>query len=83
MLKFDFDFVGLQNYTREIVKHSCFVPYVKANLVKAEKRKVTITLMKWEIYPDAILYMLKKFNAYPGVKNIYVTERRNKWCEAY
>ncbi len=74
LLKFDFDFTGLQNYTREIIKHSYFVPYVKANLVKAEKRKVPITLMKWEIYPDSIFHMLKKFDAYPGVKNIYVTE---------
>lgn len=74
LLKFDFDFVGLQNYTREIIKHSYFVPYVRADLVKAEKRKVPTTLMKWEIYPDSILHMLKKFNAYPEVKNIYVTE---------
>jgi beta-glucosidase len=36
-LSFDFDFIGLQNYTREIVQSSFFTPYVGASLVKAEK----------------------------------------------
>src|SRR5690606_3180666 len=74
LLKFDFDFIGLQNYTREIIKHSSFIPYLRAINVKAEKRNVPTTLMRWEVYPDSIFYMLKKFDAYPGVKNIYVTE---------
>lgn len=74
LLKFDFDFIGVQNYTREIIKHSSFVPYLQAINVKAEKRNVPTTLMRWEVYPDSIFYMLKKFDAYPGVKNIYVTE---------
>ncbi len=74
LLKFDFDFIGVQNYTREIVKHSYWIPYLKANVIKAEKRNVPITLMKWEVYPGSILQMLKKFDSYPGVKKIYVTE---------
>lgn len=74
LLKFDFDFIGVQNYTREIVKHSYWIPYLKANVIKAEKRQVPITLMKWEVYPDSIFEMLKKFDAYPGVKKLYVTE---------
>ncbi|MFB9844371.1 GH1 family beta-glucosidase [Mucilaginibacter ginsenosidivorans] len=71
---FDFDFIGLQNYTREIVKYSFFTPYVNASLVKAEKRGVEITAMKWEVYPPAIYHILKKFNAYPQIKKIIVTE---------
>ncbi|MCF4100389.1 GH1 family beta-glucosidase [Gillisia sp. M10.2A] len=74
LLSYDFDFIGLQNYTREIVKHSYFVPYIKATNVKAVKRKVPTTQMKWEVYPDSLYYMLKKFDAYSGVKNISVTE---------
>ncbi|CAN5323550.1 GH1 family beta-glucosidase [soil metagenome] len=73
-LKFDFDFIGVQNYTREIVKYSLFTPVLKANLVKANKRGGPITLMDWEVYPEAIYWMLKKFNNYPGVKKIYITE---------
>jgi beta-glucosidase len=71
---FDFDFIGIQNYTREIVKHSFFTPYINAKLVKAEKRKVPITLMQWEVYPLAIYEMIKKFNAYPQIRKIYITE---------
>ena len=74
LLKFDFDFIGIQNYTREIIKHSCLIPYLRANIIKAEKRNVPVTLMKWEVYPDSIFQMLKKFDSYPEVKNIYVTE---------
>jgi len=37
LMVFDFDFIGLQNYTREIVKASIFIPYIGARYVKAEK----------------------------------------------
>lgn len=74
LLKFDFDFIGVQNYTREIVRHSWIVPFVKARNIKAEKRKVPLTAMNWEIYPQSIYEMLKKFSSYKGVGKIYVTE---------
>jgi beta-glucosidase len=73
-LSFDFDFIGIQNYTREIVKYSFFTPYIGASLIKAEKRNVELTDMKWEVYPPAIYHMIKKFNAYPQIKKIIITE---------
>ena len=73
-LTFDFDFIGVQNYTREIVKYSLITPYVNAALVKAEKRNVPLTAMKWEVYPPSIYQMIKKFNAYPQIKRLYITE---------
>jgi beta-glucosidase len=73
-ISFDFDFIGIQNYTREIVKYSFFTPYIGASLVKAEKRNVELTDMKWEVYPPAIYHMLKKFNAYPQIRKLIVTE---------
>jgi beta-glucosidase len=73
-IRFDFDFIGLQNYTREVVKHDYLIPYLQARLVYAEKRNVTLTEMKWEVYPEAIYQILKKFSAYPQIKKIYVTE---------
>ncbi len=73
-LKFDFDFIGIQNYTREIVKYSFFTPYISARLVKAQNRGVELTEMKWEVYPQAIYQMIKKFNAYPQIKKLYITE---------
>lgn len=74
LVRYDFDFIGVQNYTRELIKHSWFVPYIKARPIKAEKRKVPITAMKWEVYPDSIYKILKKFDGYKEVKDIYVTE---------
>ena len=53
-LAFDMDFVGLQNYTREIVRHAPFMPFIKAKIIKASKRKVEKTQMDWEVYPPAI-----------------------------
>ncbi|MBS1529751.1 MAG: family 1 glycosylhydrolase, partial [Bacteroidetes bacterium] len=73
-LSFDFDFIGLQNYTREIVKYSFFTPYIGAKLIKAQNRKVETTAMGWEVYPKAIYHILKKFNAYPQIKKIIITE---------
>lgn len=73
-LAFDMDFIGIQNYTREIVRHSYFVPFVQAQIVKAEKRSVALTAMKWEVYPQCIYNMLKKYAAYGNIKEIIVTE---------
>jgi beta-glucosidase len=73
-MMFDFDFIGLQNYTREIVRHSFFTPYLKASLVKAEKRKVPLTAMKWEVYPPSIYHIIRKFDAYPAIRKILITE---------
>lgn len=73
-MAFDFDFIGLQNYTREIVKSSFFTPYIGARLIKAEKRKVPLTTMGWEVYPQAIYNIIKKFDAYPQIKKIIITE---------
>ncbi|MFD1255475.1 GH1 family beta-glucosidase [Mucilaginibacter terrae] len=73
-LAFDFDFIGLQNYTREIVKHSVFTPYISAKLVEAKTRNVPLTEMGWEVYPQAMYEIIKKYSAYPQIRKIYITE---------
>ncbi|MDN3547940.1 GH1 family beta-glucosidase [Mucilaginibacter aquaedulcis] len=73
-MRFDFDFIGIQNYTREIVKYSFFTPYIGARMVKAENRNVELTAMRWEVYPPSIYNMIKKFDAYPQIKSIIITE---------
>lgn len=73
-MAFEFDFIGVQNYTREIAKRSWLVPILFANLVGAHKRNVETTLMNWEVYPPSIYHMLKKYGSYAGVKKIYITE---------
>ena len=73
-MAFDFDFIGVQCYTREIVKASMFVPYIQAAIVKAERRNVPCTDMKWEVHPPSLYHILKKFGAYKGIRKIIVTE---------
>lgn len=68
------DFIGLQNYTREVVRHSTLMPYLNARQVKAGKRNVPCTAMDWEIYPQGIYEVLKRFDAYPNVKKLIITE---------
>lgn len=48
------DFIGVQNYTREVVAHTSFIPYMNAKIIKANKRNVEATLMNWEVYPESI-----------------------------
>jgi beta-glucosidase len=73
-MQFDMDFIGLQNYTREVVQHSSVMPYMNARLVKASQRPVERTQMDWEIYPLGIYKVLKRFNSYKEIKKIIITE---------
>lgn len=73
-LPFNFDFIGLQNYTREVVKYNPIVPYVKGKIVHASERGVEHTNMGWEVYPESIYNMLHKLNAYGKIKEFIVTE---------
>ena len=73
-LPFDFDFIGLQNYTREIVEHKWYMPYVHGKIIPAKQRNKPATTMGWEVYPESIYHMLLQFNSYKGIKEIIVTE---------
>jgi len=73
-LRFDMDFIGVQNYTREIVTRSYFTPFIGARIVKPAKRNAETTAMNWEVYPESIYHILHKFNAYKNCKEIIVTE---------
>lgn len=74
LMEFDMDFIGLQNYTREVVRYSSIMPYINARQIKASKRNVHATNMDWEIYPEGIYKILKKFNAYNKIRKIIITE---------
>ena len=73
-MKFDADFIGIQNYTREVVQWSPFLPVIWGSIIEAKKRCEKTTEMGWEIYPEGIYHMLKKYASYPKVKKIYITE---------
>jgi len=82
-LVFDMDFIGLQNYTRELVSHAPLMPFVKAKIIKAAKRNVPYTLMGWEVYPPCIYNALKQYSAYPQIKEIIITENGAAFPDAY
>lgn len=74
-IKFDFDFIGIQNYTRMVMKSLALIPLIHG--LPVNPKKVTtqdITQMGWEVYPEGIYRSIKQFAAYPGVKKIIITE---------
>jgi beta-glucosidase len=73
-MRFDFDFIGLQNYFPITIRYNPLIPMLKASEVKAATRKVPHTDMGWEINPDSFYRILKRFSSYEGLKEIIVTE---------
>lgn len=82
-LAFDMDFIGLQNYTRELVRYTPFIPFVNAKIVSANKRNVEHTLMNWEVYPSSIYEALKRLHTYKGIKEIVITENGAAFTDEY
>ncbi len=74
LMKADLDFVGVQNYTRDLVKFSLRRPVIWAYPIPPNKRNVPYTEMKWEVYPESMYHMIKLFGSYPQVKKILITE---------
>lgn len=72
-LKFDFDFIGLQNYFRIVGKFSLFPPLIWANDVNPDQLNNPLTSMGWEVNPEGIYKIIKQFSGYP-VKDILITE---------
>jgi beta-glucosidase len=73
-LKFDFDFIGLQTYFRMIVRFSLLDLGSFAREIPHAERGHDLTTMGWEVWPENLYHLLKKFGAYPGVRKILVTE---------
>src|SRR5579872_2161486 len=82
-LRFDFDFIGIQNYFPVVVRYNSLVPVIQASEVKARNRNVPYTAMGWEINPGSFGRILERFWRYGGVKEIIVTESgaafRDEW----
>lgn len=70
-LKFEFDFIGIQNYFRVIAKPFP-IPYLWAYRVKPDPGAET-TEMGWEVNPEGMYKILRQFSKYP-VKEIIIAE---------
>ena len=73
-LAFAFDFIGLQNYFRIVVKHSYFAPVLWLEEIPAKIRNVPLTAMGWEVAPEGMYAILKQFSTYPGIREIIISE---------
>jgi beta-glucosidase len=76
-LQFDMDFIGLQYYTRNLVSWFPLVPYVWGRITEGKDnpfRTEPATDMGWEVFPEGIYNLLRRYAAYPGVRKLYVTE---------
>ncbi|MDY8136509.1 glycoside hydrolase family 1 protein [Aquimarina sp. 2201CG5-10] len=73
-LEIDFDFLGIQTYTREVVKNAWYIPYLGALLVRAGKRNVPVSIMGWETYTEGIPYFLERFSKYDSRKALWLSE---------
>lgn len=73
-MKTRLDFLGLNNYTRGIVRHAWWMPYLKYREEKPENPPGGFTDMDWEIYPEGLYQVLKMFGDYPEIPRLYVTE---------
>jgi len=72
-MKFDFDFIGLQNYFSVTVRHSYLVPVLWLNQVPKSVGE-PVTFMGWEIDGGGMYKILKQFSHYEGIKEIIVSE---------
>lgn len=73
-MRFNFDFIGLQNYFPVVIKYSPIIPVIQALEVKAKTRKMPYTAMGWEINGESFYRLIKKFWLYGGVKEIIIAE---------
>ena len=74
LMPFDFDFIGLQNYLRNVVKHFGLLPMLHALNISNKTLGNPVTEMKWEVYPPGMYDIIKQFSAYKGIRNIIITE---------
>jgi len=72
LIKVDFDFIGLQNCTREIVSHDTFIPFLNAKILQEDK--VKNVNLNFDVYDELIYHIIKKYSDYEGVKKIIIVE---------
>jgi len=68
------DFLGIQTYTRHVVKRNLLIPYVGALPVAPKKRGKAQTAMGWEIYPQALSEIAQHIQSYSNAPPFYFTE---------
>lgn len=68
------DFIGIQNYTREVVRYHPLVPWIQGRPVPPKRRGVPYQAMGWEIYPESLYLALRQFASYDSRLPLVITE---------
>ncbi|MCW3785462.1 glycoside hydrolase family 1 protein [Plebeiibacterium sediminum] len=74
LIKFDFDFIGLQYYFRVVTKFSLFPPVLFATEIPPKDRTKNLNAMNLEVHPKGLSKVLNFYNQYHGIKKIILTE---------
>jgi len=73
LIKFKFDFIGLQNYYSLVAYNNPLIPFLQAFVVPFRKLNRPLTANGWEVFPEGMYRILKQFAQYP-IKEFIVTE---------
>ncbi|QRR04182.1 GH1 family beta-glucosidase [Dyadobacter sandarakinus] len=73
-LRFDFDFIGLQNYFSVEIRHSYLAPVTWLKEVPARLRNVPVTAMGWEISPEGMYRIINQFSQYKAIPELIISE---------
>lgn len=65
------DFLGINNYSRAVVRHQRGSPPIDVAFYRPEGK---YTEMGWEIYPDGLYELLTRVHRDYGPRSIYITE---------
>jgi beta-glucosidase len=68
------DFIGIQNYTREVIRHHSLVPYIRGRPIPPKRRGAPYQAMGWEVYPESLYLSIKLFARYDAQLPIIITE---------
>ncbi|MCS6971644.1 MAG: GH1 family beta-glucosidase [Turneriella sp.] len=71
-VRFDFSFWGINTYTRQVVRASRLVPIARWRQVK--NPTAAKNCLGWEVFPRGLYDLLKKYAAYPEIRELIVTE---------
>ncbi len=72
-IQFPFDFLGINHYSRKVVKAARYLPWLGFRELRPHK-ETEKTAMGWEVYPDGFYNILMKFSAYQEIPALYITE---------
>ncbi|MCX8112354.1 MAG: GH1 family beta-glucosidase [Bacteroidia bacterium] len=68
------DFIGIQNYSREVIKHHALVPWIRGRPIPPKRRGAPYQAMGWEVFPESLYLALRQFSQYDPTLPLVVTE---------